>query len=112
VTPVRVLDTRIGLRAPRARLGAGRTVTLTVPGLPAGTTAVALNVTASGPSAAGYLTVYPGRAGRPTVSNLSFAARQTIANMVLVRLGPGNTVTFYNSTGAVNVIADLLGSFG
>jgi hypothetical protein len=32
--------------------------------------------------------------------------------MVLVRLGPGNTVTFYNSTGAVNVIADLLGHFG
>jgi hypothetical protein len=32
--------------------------------------------------------------------------------MVLVRWGPGNTVTFYNSTGTVNVIADLLGYSG
>jgi Fibronectin type III domain len=112
VTPVRVLDTRIGLGAVLAKVGARRTVTLTVPGLPAGTRAVALNVTATGPTAGGYLTVYPGGAARPTASNLNFAAGQTIPNMVLVRLGSGNTVTFYNSTGTLNVIADLLGYSG
>jgi hypothetical protein len=32
--------------------------------------------------------------------------------MVLVPLGPGHTVTLYNSAGAVNVIADLLGYYG
>ena len=32
--------------------------------------------------------------------------------MVLVPVGPGNTVTFYNSAGTVNVIADLAGYFG
>jgi hypothetical protein len=36
---------------------------------------------------------------------------QSIANMVLVPLGPGNTVTFYNSAGTVDVIADVLGSY-
>jgi hypothetical protein len=36
-------------------------------------------------------------------------AGQSIPNMVLVKLGPNNTVTFYNNTGTVNVIADLLG---
>jgi hypothetical protein len=31
--------------------------------------------------------------------------------MVIVPLGPGNTVTFYNSAGTVNVIADVLGNY-
>jgi len=40
----RILDTRIGLGASKATRGPG-TVTVVVPGLPAGTTAVAINVT-------------------------------------------------------------------
>ena len=110
-TPTRVLDTRTGVGAPAAKLGAGATLTLTVPGLPAGVTAVALNVTATGPSAASFLTVYPGGTTRPTASNLNFVAGQTIPNMVLVPLGAGGKVTFYNNTGTVNVIADLVGYF-
>ena len=31
--------------------------------------------------------------------------------MVLVPVGPGNTVTFYNSAGTADVIADVLGYF-
>jgi plastocyanin len=108
-TPTRVLDTRHGIGAPQAKLGAGRTLTLTVPRLPAGTTAVAINVTVTNPTAGSYLSVYPGGGSRPTASNLNFTAGQTIPNLVLVRLGPGDTVTFYNSVGTVNVIADLVG---
>src|SRR5664280_1182464 len=48
---------------------------------------------------------------RPLASNLNYLAGQTISNMVLVPLGPGNTLTFYNSAGTVNVIADVLGYF-
>jgi hypothetical protein len=110
-TPTRVLDTRIGLGAPKAKLGAGRALTLTVPALPAGTTAVALNVTVTNPTAAGHLTVYPGGQPLPGVSNLNYVPGQTIPNMVVVPLGPGNTVTFYNSAGTVDVIADVLGSY-
>jgi Zn-dependent metalloprotease len=110
-TPTRVLDTRSGIGAPKAKLGAGATLTLTVPGLPAGVTAVALNVTATGPTAASFLTVYPGGTARPTASNLNFVAGQTIPNMVLVPLGSGGKVTFYNNAGTVNVIADLVGYF-
>jgi len=109
--PTRVLDTRFGVGALKAKLGAGRTLTLTVPGLPAGTTAVALNVTVVHPTAASYLSVYPGDAAKPTASNLNFVAGQAIANMVVVPVGPGNTVTFYNGVGAVNVIADLVGYY-
>ncbi|HEX7537182.1 MAG TPA: hypothetical protein VF391_09275 [Dermatophilaceae bacterium] len=110
-SPTRVLDTRAGIGAPTAKLGADATLTLALPDLPDGATAVALNVTATGPTAAGYLTVYPGDATRPTASNLNFVAGQTIPNLVLVPVGPGNTVTFYNAAGTVNVIADLVGSY-
>ena len=112
--PTRVLDTRIGTGAPKAKLGPGRTLTLTLPGLPAGvapgTKSVALNVTATGPTAGSYLTVYPGGT-RPTASNLNFVPGQTIANMVVVPLGAGNKVTFYNAAGSVNVVADLVGYY-
>jgi hypothetical protein len=110
-TPARVLDTRKGVGGPQAKLGAGKTLTLTVPGLPAGSTAVALNVTITNPSAAGNLTVYPGGHSLPLASNLNYMPSQTIPNMVLVPLGPGNRLTFYNSAGTVNVIADVLGYF-
>ncbi|MEP7193952.1 MAG: hypothetical protein ABI903_13915, partial [Actinomycetota bacterium] len=109
--PTRVLDTRIGTGAPTAKLGAAGTLTLSVPGLPAGTTAVALNVTATNPTAASYLTLYPGGTTRPTASNLNIVPNQTIPNMVIVPVGPGNTVTIYNNTGTVDVIADLVGYY-
>ena len=110
-TPTRVLDTRTGIGAPAAKLGAGATLTLTVPGLPAGVTAVAVNVTATAPTATSFLTAYPGGTTRPTASNLNFAAGQTIPNLVLVPLGADGTVTFYNKAGTVDVIADLVGYY-
>ncbi len=110
-SPTRVLDTRIGTGAPTAPLGAGATMTLTVPGLPAGATAVAMNATVTNPTAASWLTVYPGGAPQPNASNLNYVAGQTIPNMVIVPLGPGNTVTIYNQAGTVEVIADLVGSY-
>ncbi len=84
---------------------------MTIPGLPAGTTAVALNVTATNPTTASYLTLYPTGATRPTASNLNFVKAQTIANLVIARVGAGNKVTIYNSSGTVDVIADLAGYY-
>ena len=112
ITPVRVLDTRTGLGAPKAKLGAGATVTLSVPGLPAGTTAVALNVTVTNPSAPSFLSIYPGGQPRPNASNLNWVAGQTIPNMAEVGLGAGNTITIYNAAGTTDVIADVLGYYG
>jgi len=109
VTPRRVMDTRKGVNP--AKVGPGRQVILTIPGLPAGTTAVALNVTVTNPTAPSYLTVYPAGQGRPTASQLNFVAGQTIPNMVIAQVGPGNMVTFYNSAGTVDVLADLAGYY-
>src|SRR5471030_35243 len=111
MSPTRVLNTTVGLGAPRAKLGAARTLTLKVPGLPVGTTAVTINVMVQQATAAGYLTVYPGGRARPGASNLTFVANQIMSNLVLVPLGPKNTITIYNRAGTVNVFADLVGFY-
>ena len=111
VSPRRVLDTRTGVGAAKAKVGAGRSVTITIPGLPVGTTAVMMNVTATNPTATTYVTVYPGGTTRPTASNLNVVAGQTIPNLVTVRVGAGNKVTFFNAAGTTNLIADLAGYF-
>ncbi|MDJ0347407.1 hypothetical protein QMK19_40485 [Streptomyces sp. H10-C2] len=67
-----------------------------------------LNVTAVTPSAAGFVTVYPDGQPRPDVSNLNFAAQQTIPNLVVVPVVNGK-VDFYNRAGSVNLLADLTG---
>ncbi|NMM33556.1 MAG: hypothetical protein HHJ13_06085 [Phycicoccus sp.] len=111
VTPKRVMDTRTGIGAPRTKVAPRGRVTLTIPGLPVGTTAVTLNLTVTNPTAAGYLTVYPTGAAQPTASNVNFVRGQTVANLVVVSVGPGGKVTFYNSAGTVDVIADLAGYY-
>jgi predicted RNA-binding protein with TRAM domain len=111
VSPKRVLDTRIGVGAPKAKIGAGRTVTLTIPGLPAGTTAVTMNVTATNPSSASYVSVYPAGTARSSASNLNVVRGQTIPNLVTVAVGAGNKVTLFNNSGTIDLIADLAGYY-
>ena len=109
LTPSRLLDTRSGVGAPVGPLTAGATLDLTVTGrggVPASdVTAVVLNVTATQPSAASYLKVWPTGIARPNVSSLNFVAGQTIPNLVKVKVGTGGKVSFYNPTGTVHVIA-------
>jgi hypothetical protein len=71
LSPKRVLDTRIGVGAPKAKVGARRTITLSIPGLPVGTTAVTMNVTATNPTSTSYVSVYPAGTTRASASNLN-----------------------------------------
>ena len=80
-----------------------------VPGTGAG--AVALNVTATNPSAPGFLTVWPTGAARPTSSNVNFVAGQTIPNMVVVPLGTDGHLSIFNYAGTTDVVVDVLGWF-
>jgi alpha-tubulin suppressor-like RCC1 family protein len=110
VSPVRVLDTRTGAGTP---VGAGGTVTIDLAShVPAGTTAVVLNVTGVAPTAATHVIVYPGGAPRPTASSLNLAAGDTRPNQVTVSLGANRTVSLYNNAGAVHLVADLAGHYG
>ena len=109
------MDTRTGLGVRKGALGAGQLVTLNLfnaGGVPSsGVSAVILNVTVTGPTAPSYVTVYPADAQRPTASNLNFTAGQTVPNRVIVKLGAGGQVSFYNAAGNVHVIADVGGWF-
>ncbi|MFJ9808104.1 hypothetical protein ACIRTB_07730 [Streptomyces sp. NPDC101158] len=115
VTPTRLMDTRAGLGVPKAKVGAQKSVTLKVAGnggLPAtGVTAVVLNVTATAPTAASFVSVHPADKPRTSASNLNFTAGQTIPNLVFVPVSANGEVTFYNHAGSVDLIADVAGFF-
>ncbi|WP_238008245.1 hypothetical protein KZZ52_58170 [Dactylosporangium sp. AC04546] len=115
LNPTRILDTREGNGAPKAPLGAGQTLHLQVGGrggVPAANvSAVVLNLTATGPTSSGYLTVFPTGVARPTVSNLNFTAGWTGANAVTVPLGTGGKIDIYNPAGNISVIADVVGYY-
>jgi Subtilase family len=111
--PTRQLDTRTGTGLRLGALGANTTYNLKVArydGVPADAAAVMLSVAAVGPSAGGWLAVYPGGTTRPNASNLNFARGQTLANAVLARFATGR-VAFYNPVGSTHVISDLAGYF-
>ena len=80
-------------------------------GIPAsGVAAVAINVTATGSTGAGHVTVFAGGATRPTVSNLNFVAGQTVANQVFATVGAGGRINLYTSA-KVQLIVDITGYF-
>lgn len=115
LVPARLLDTRNGTGAIAGPLLGGQTLTLQVTGrgsVPAtGVSAVILNVTVTSPTTGGYLTVFPAGTGVPIASNLNFTAGQTVPNRVIVMLGAGGRVAFFNSGGSVQIIADVSGWF-
>jgi hypothetical protein len=97
--PVRLLDTRTG----GVRLGAGGTLDLPVVDgvrVPAGATAVVLNVTATDGTAVTDVRVFPtpadGGAG-PLVNSLSVGRGATAANLVHVGIGASGSVRLRNA---------------
>ena len=119
VTAARLLDTRTGtatidgLAAGGGAVAPGATRTFQVTGrggVPAsGVAAVVLNLTATGPTTGGYLTVFPAGEAKPLASNLNFTAGQTIPNLVIAKVGAGGQVSIFNATGSTHVIADVAG---
>lgn len=79
--------------------------------MPAGTTAVVLNVTVTGPQKTGYLRVYPDSPTVPGTSSLNFSAGETMANLVIVPLTNDIADIYNSSPGTVQVIGDLTGYF-
>ncbi len=114
VVPNRVLDTRLGTGAPAAPVCAGQTISVKIagtPGVPStGVGAVVLNVTVTRTVVApSSLTVYPTGSTRPLTSNLNFVPGQTVANGVVVKLGTGGYVDFYDAAGHTDIVADVSG---
>ncbi|MFE6907041.1 hypothetical protein [Streptomyces erythrochromogenes] len=115
MTPARVVDTREGLGTAKGQL-AGRAAFATqisdLRGVPKGITAVALNVTVTNPKEAGHLSVFPGGGQTPTASNLNFTAGQTVANSVIVPVGPDGRLSVFNGAWAgTDVVVDVVGYY-
>ncbi|MFI1282837.1 N-acetylmuramoyl-L-alanine amidase [Streptomyces sp. NPDC020858] len=112
--PKRLMDTRAGLGVRQGPVTGGGVVTLPVAGvggIPAtGVKAVVLNVTATNPTGASFVSVFPSGSTRTSASNLNFTAGLTIPNLVVVPVVDGK-VSFYNNSGSVDLIADITGYF-
>jgi hypothetical protein len=70
-----------------------------------------MNVTATNGTAPSFLTLWPSGGYRPATSNLNFAAGQTIANQVTVKVGPDGDVNVFNAAGNTDVIFDIAGYY-
>lgn len=112
VSNTRIVDTRIGLGAPKATIpGSGSlTVSVLTPPVPVTATAVFLNITVSGPSGGGWLSV--SSAGESSNAGVIFYNPPATNTAAAVRPGPDGTVTFVNHGGAsLNLILDVQGYF-
>ena len=119
--PCRVFDTRTGTGsclnapgAPKAVIAADSSIAVKVTGMggvPDTATAVVLNVTAVDASATTFVTVWPDGDARPLASNLNVSSKPAVPNLVIVPIGAGGMIDFYNANGHVNVVADIAGYF-
>ena len=112
LSAVRVMDTRNKIGVTSGPLPPHGGVRLDLSSdLPAAATAVVLNLTATQPKAAGFVTAYPDGTSVFPTSNLNFIAGETVSNQVIVPVTDG-AVDFYDSSaGTVQLIADLEGYY-
>ncbi len=122
ITPSRLVDTRNaeGLGG-RLAANSGQTFAVTGPGLgdgslsiPAGAIAITGNLTVTGQTSGGYLSLTPVATNAPGTSTLNFPVGDVRANGVTAPLGPGGTlgITYVAKAGAkADVVFDVTGYF-
>jgi hypothetical protein len=110
--PTRVADSRGALGLP-GRLTGSASLSVTPPASIDGSKvlAVAINLTVTDSQAAGYLSASPTGFPLPNASNVNFQARETVANLAIVKVGAGNSINLYSSAGNPHVIGDVVGYF-
>jgi hypothetical protein len=115
LSPCRLLDTRQAGQGPALVSGEVRSVLVAgVCGVPPTARAAAVNLTAPGPTGAGYLACGPGGAPSPTASSLNFGAGQTRSNNAVLALGPDGTLAVGAAVlgqGSVHLVLDVVGWF-
>ncbi len=111
VTPVRVLDTRSGVGAPKAAMTPNKALDVTISGVPESATAVVVNLTAVNGTATSFLTLYAKGAAQPVTSTVNWTGKSAIANGAVVALSADHAITIRNHPGTVDVIVDLIGYY-
>ena len=120
VSPKRVLDSRVGFspnalrNVPKVKIGGTNVLEVKLTDLPGavpatGVVAVSLNVTAVGPVADGFMTVFP-CGTRPDSSSVNYSTGQTVANAVITPLSATGTICIY-SQNLTDVVVDVNGWF-
>lgn len=115
VTPCRIYDSRQGPGPLRSA------VTRILPGtgacdIPADARALAANVTVVSPTAAGYMTFYPGNYPQPSTTTISFSAGDTRSNQTMLPLattGDGTLAALASiaGNGSAQLVIDVSGYY-
>lgn len=110
LAPTRIMDTRGGLGFSGGRVTGGTTVALKVTGgsVPAQATSVATNVTVTGSSNAGFLTIWPTSTAKPTTSSINYGSGETVANASIIATGPSGSINI-SASSTTHVIVDITG---
>jgi hypothetical protein len=121
VVPCRLFDTRSGGgvcagsgAVAKAPLGAGKTLKVKVvgaAGVPAGATAVVVNLTAVGATKNTWVVAWPTGKPMPTASNLNVSGAAATPNLAIVPVGADGTISLYNAAGSVSLLGDISGYF-
>ena len=75
-----------------------------VAGVPLDAKAVVINVTVTGSTTGGYVTVFPCGTTRPLASSLNFGAGETVSNLAVAAVGARGSVCFYSPADPFYVI--------
>jgi hypothetical protein len=109
--PARLVDTRVALGTSRLDAQLGRRIQIAGQGMiPTDARAVLANITVTGPTGPGFLTMWNCSAERPVVSTLNFSLGETVANASTIPLdGAGGLCAF--STVSADVVIDVSGYY-
>ncbi len=110
VTPTRIIDTRGGLGTSPTPVKGGCTMVAALPGMPAGTSAVAVTLTTTRALANGFTTAYPCGTPQPNVSAVQILAGRDVPGTTVVPVGPAGTICVFTSVDT-DLIVDVLGWF-
>ncbi|MFK7917327.1 MAG: zinc-dependent metalloprotease family protein [Ilumatobacter sp.] len=108
ISPQRLLDTRQPTSPVRGPLRPDQEVRLSVQGVPDGTTAVVLNVTAAGPTGDGFISLTPCAQGEERTSSLNYRTGRNVANSVIVPLSPTGEICVMSSQ-STQLVLDVTG---
>ncbi len=113
LTPTPVVDSTNRLNI-AGRIAASQTLTVDVPnagiGVPAGASAVAVNITGIWPTANGYITAFPCGVSRPVVASVNPTVGATKQNFAIVPLSANGQLCLF-SLQATDLKVDVLGYF-
>jgi parallel beta-helix repeat protein len=115
VGPTRILDTRKGAGAAKAKVARTSGIPVTIAGVdsvPAGVTAVAVHITVTDTTGVGWIAAEADGAGVPGTSSLNYGKGQTISNTVIVPVAANGKIELYNGGATpVDLLADVSGYF-